>query len=138
MLQIEHLHSIIDEEYGKLTVLDPYNEEGTLELFGDVTHSLAESYYYFFCRLYDKDRRFNPLFYPRQKSARDDSHRRIEYLAKIGALAATVNKGRVFEIGSGLAIPSISYNKLTEKKVYAIDKDEIEIIFEYNNKNNFF
>ncbi|MEK6825545.1 MAG: hypothetical protein AABY00_02040 [Nanoarchaeota archaeon] len=51
-----------------------------------------------------------------------------EFYARIGAYVATVNReGTLYEVGCGLAIPSLAYAILTNKPVVAIDKSRRKI-----------
>lgn len=126
MIRIHELDSMVKDDLSKVT-LEPFESKGKIELFGDFTHRLARELYEFYCRLHpDKS---HPIQYQRRKSHRDNAFQHTEYLAKTGALAASIHKnnGIIYELGCGIAIPSITSYKLNGLPVIAIDKKKREV-----------
>ncbi len=125
MVNIVDFDSFIGKRLAEVR-LNPFDESGKIRLFGEFTHELSKELYEAACR-YNKD--LLPQDYIQDNKTRDLAHRIVEHQTKLGALASEIHQpeGNVYEIGCGIALPSISYAKLTSNPIIAIDKDGAEI-----------
>ena len=115
MVRTEELHKILNPKFSKWVTKD---ENGNIPIFGDQTSEVAGA-----------------LYTRSVRETGDEALMRAPYFsiagfyAKIGAyIASTMKEGGVlYEVGCGLAIPSITYSKITNNWAAAIDNNRREI-----------
>lgn len=114
MFRTENLPDLIEQTLLKQVIL---SKQEQLPLLGDKMHDVMSALYE---RLLNesKDPLLNRMMIPSL----------TEFYARIGAYAATVNTiGKLYEVGCGLAIPSLAYSLLTNRPVIAVDTNRKEI-----------
>ncbi|NQU98582.1 hypothetical protein HQ533_03875 [Candidatus Woesearchaeota archaeon] len=120
---MQNFDLMLDGRLEEVTLTMP-DSSGTIPLFGDKTEEVAKL-------LFESIQIYNPgLKSQKFERRKDEVYWLIEHYAKIGAYAASIanDESRVYEIGCGIALPSIAFNLLTNRPVSAIDTDRKQIM----------
>ncbi len=115
MLITEEFHKLINPSFRSQTTLDNENQ---LPVFGESSETVADALY----RRALKESG-NPLL------IRSFYSELCTFYAQVGAYAATVSskKGKLYEVGCGLAVPSLAYARMTGLPTIAMDYSRSEI-----------